>query len=743
MKTLIVIALLTCTLIAQERMLLHIGPDGRQEAIPLKKGEQVKDVIEQREGRRAFERTADMTWIDTLKHYPSAAQLTTNFGMNYQDVVLQWYSIPAGQGVVKEIWWRNYQLQGVSKKGTIRAWYIDPRVEQLPANPPSRFLGSYKDPIEGGVQPFKPQAGNRWFYSNGSADSVIYSFDPFVKESNWLWEGLQVNLDSNVWQGFNLIDWGDSMKVKAGELFGFTLSNDSKSSGGSPTSDIRMEILAWPNTTGAPYHSFKFYEIGRTGAADAGWHVRGEYEWGMYVVVEMMSPPHAKISVGTYGTTVHTGPRQITATIWGDTPGGIASSYLFTKRGVQARYDSVVMTNIGSSYMAYTPTVAGGDTVYWYVGATELNGDRISTPARSYVIFKKSKRSLFIYNNQGFSKNNAMFLYTGVKGTQWFDFWSSSSDGILELPALMALYSEFLIVDGNFPAKNIYTAMKSRFAAATSSNTVEMVFSSQDYGCFIEANCADTTFASGSMELDYFGISKIGTQDLPPTNRPFKIVPQADYVTNYLIRQNTDSGTTLWYHPTYELGFAGYQDAMTFRAEAKPLFNNAAGTLNMGGKYITEKTRALFLGFDFAGLQFRSDTSLTPANDPKYRPITSACPIAISFFHTLDVFDNPCDLYTSVKEDEQSSPYSFHLHNNFPNPFNPSTTIEYSVPVRTDVEIVIYNSIGQQISVIVHAQKEPGNYRTEWDASHLPSGLYFYEMRAQNYSSVKKMLLLK
>jgi hypothetical protein len=751
MKTILtaLLFILSLSLYAQERMLLRIGPNGQQEAIPLKKGEHAKDVIERLEHQRtsmlAPGNSAGM--YDTLKYFSTASDLTTNFGFTHQDVALQWY-VPQAGGGVTEFWWYNYQKQGVIKKGTIRAWHIDPRVAGFPSSPNTKFLGTYKDAADGdgGVQPFKPSTGDQWFYSNGAADSATYSFDPMQEESSWLKGGLQVTLDSNVWQGIKLSDFGDTFAVRLGEPFGFTISNDTKKGDVGAAEDTRMEILSVNNSVGVPpnpFHSLKFYETGRTAPSNAGWHLRGDYEWGMYVVVEYCTDRPPRFIVDRLGSTFNTNPRKVNATIDGISRcygpyEPIAYVYLHFKAGSETPWDSVMMSQTDiSKYNGSIPGYSPGDKVYYKVSATTTFGTRLSSPVLSYSIIGGSKtKSLFIYNNAGYSKTNANLIYLGTYTPTDFDYWSVPNDGTTELSTLMALYTNIVIADGFFPSRNIYTALKGRLAAATDMAPVSLFFTSQDYGCYIQGDCADTTFTSGTMEYDYFGISKLGPQDLPPTNREFRIVPLADTVTNYLIKFGADSGSTLWYDPTYELGFSGYPDAMTPRPEAKALFKDG-GTNVVGVKYITPSTRVMYLGFDAGALQFRSDTSLEALSDPKYKWIpTDVGSLTLAFFkaHSIPLSVNPVG---------GSVPSEFTLRQNYPNPFNPSTTIEYSVPVHTTVEIALFNILGQKVTTVVNQVHDAGSYRHVFNASNMASGIYFYTLKANNFRTVRSMVLLR
>jgi archaellum component FlaG (FlaF/FlaG flagellin family) len=96
-------------------------------------------------------------------------------------------------------------------------------------------------------------------------------------------------------------------------------------------------------------------------------------------------------------------------------------------------------------------------------------------------------------------------------------------------------------------------------------------------------------------------------------------------------------------------------------------------------------------------------------------------------------------------EDDQSGlpPASFNLYQNFPNPFNPVTTIKYQVSNTSPILIKVYDIIGREVSVLVNEVKEPGTYQVSFDSKNLASGIYFYKMVAGDFTSVKKMNLLK
>jgi hypothetical protein len=97
---------------------------------------------------------------------------------------------------------------------------------------------------------------------------------------------------------------------------------------------------------------------------------------------------------------------------------------------------------------------------------------------------------------------------------------------------------------------------------------------------------------------------------------------------------------------------------------------------------------------------------------------------------------------TGIK-DSKSSVYDYTLFQNYPNPFNPVTIIKYSLPVKSKVKLIIYNSLGEKVKQLVNEEKPIGTYTIEFDASNLPSGIYFYKLQTQNFTQTKKMILLR
>ncbi|MCB0283588.1 MAG: T9SS type A sorting domain-containing protein [Calditrichaeota bacterium] len=96
------------------------------------------------------------------------------------------------------------------------------------------------------------------------------------------------------------------------------------------------------------------------------------------------------------------------------------------------------------------------------------------------------------------------------------------------------------------------------------------------------------------------------------------------------------------------------------------------------------------------------------------------------------------------KISEQKLLRKYSLYQNFPNPFNPSTVIHYEVPLSSKVRLTIYDLQGREIQTVVNKQQNAGHYQVTFDASNLPSGIYFYELKTSSgFSQTKKMVVLK
>jgi hypothetical protein len=99
--------------------------------------------------------------------------------------------------------------------------------------------------------------------------------------------------------------------------------------------------------------------------------------------------------------------------------------------------------------------------------------------------------------------------------------------------------------------------------------------------------------------------------------------------------------------------------------------------------------------------------------------------------------------YDPINAVENEILFEYSLAQNYPNPFNPTTTIEYSITELNNVQLIIYNVLGQKITTLVNEVQPPGNYEVSFDGSSLTSGVYYYQIRTQEFVETRKMLLVR
>jgi hypothetical protein len=98
---------------------------------------------------------------------------------------------------------------------------------------------------------------------------------------------------------------------------------------------------------------------------------------------------------------------------------------------------------------------------------------------------------------------------------------------------------------------------------------------------------------------------------------------------------------------------------------------------------------------------------------------------------------------TGIKTLNNEIPKTYSLKQNYPNPFNPGTKIDFSIPTSGFVSLEVFDVIGRNVKLLVNEVKQAGSYSVSFDASSIPSGVYFYKITSGSFSETKKMILIK
>lgn len=219
-----------------------------------------------------------------------------------------------------------------------------------------------------------------------------------------------------------------------------------------------------------------------------------------------------------------------------------------------------------------------------------------------------------------------------------------------------------------------------------------------------------------------------------------------DYSKYKKVQLGTDRAVTFQVDMTYTP--VGIGDTLVIRGNLPPLLGNANS--DPMEKVDSSNVYKLTLNFDYdyvgQTVLFRyfiqSKNELKAESKNREYVLTSEPSQVL----TPVFFDN----LVSVDDDVNNIPNSFRLEQNYPNPFNPSTTIKYSIPFAvgmnastTKVSLIVYDILGKDVALLVNKQQSAGNYSVEFNANNLPTGIYFYQIIADQFKETKKMILLK
>ncbi len=140
------------------------------------------------------------------------------------------------------------------------------------------------------------------------------------------------------------------------------------------------------------------------------------------------------------------------------------------------------------------------------------------------------------------------------------------------------------------------------------------------------------------------------------------------------------------------------------------------------------------------------DASISAAPKPGFRFVQNDSCISVwSRYPATDIWiSGGCTgQVISGVNNNNNAPNTYKLDQNYPNPFNPSTKISFALPKAGLVTLTVYNILGEETAVLINKQMPAGNQSIEWNASNYPSGVYFYKLKAGDFTETKKMVLVK
>jgi photosystem II stability/assembly factor-like uncharacterized protein len=296
-----------------------------------------------------------------------------------------------------------------------------------------------------------------------------------------------------------------------------------------------------------------------------------------------------------------------------------------------------------------------------------------------------------IYSLWHIYTNEKIYRKTTNGGSSWTDFSNTVLNNITptsinHIPGTMATY---LISDGYGPTKGS--------AATYDAGENWVLWDTDNFGCW---------------NIGFSGVQS-GWGCIGQTNQVYKYIgpPLPVELTSFTASVN-ESGITLNWSTATEINNLGFEIQRSL--EANEFFT--IGFVEGHGT-ITEQQNYSY-----------ADRNLDDGN----------------YYYRLKQvdFDGSYE-YSDVVEVDFRSFNSYLLEQNYPNPFNPTTTIGFGIQNKSNVKITILNAIGEEVAVVLNEEREAGYHKVEFNAATLPSGVYFYQLKAGSFFETKKMLLIK
>jgi hypothetical protein len=239
------------------------------------------------------------------------------------------------------------------------------------------------------------------------------------------------------------------------------------------------------------------------------------------------------------------------------------------------------------------------------------------------------------------------------------------------------------------------------------------------------------------------------TYNSPP---PCEADPNSEPYPAYLNMTGVKKDSTPFLDPTITSGsrktkfcYSGDPESNIGWTEAKGCVQNCGGDTSLTYLLPTNP------GGDRRFIMSSGSFALTV--QPNEKQIISAAQMVkrgVSYKNSVTVLKIYCDSIRNIyhntigiKKIESAIPENFELGQNYPNPFNPVTTITYDIPINTYVDIRLYDITGREVRQLVNERQTAGTYKISFDASELPSGIYFYRMSTATFTESKKMVLVK
>jgi photosystem II stability/assembly factor-like uncharacterized protein len=422
------------------------------------------------------------------------------------------------------------------------------------------------------------------------------------------------------------------------------------------------------------------------------------------------SDPNNGFAVGANGTLLHT------------TNGGVNWVNLVNGTGSQLTAVSFTDVNTGTAVgldgVILRTTDGGVNWEHQYCGEYWFGG----------VCFSDINNGTII----GYNGDNSIF-HTSDGGKQWVQQdYDNSSENYISLVSLSFVDANVGIIVGTF-GSILKTTNGGNNWINQSSNTKNNLFGVK----LFDENIGVAVGEKGTILRTEDGGLSWNKHIAFDSTITFDDVTFIDTNTLYIVGENgiigyTTDGGQIWYR----------QQSGSNERLRKIGFSDANNGFVLGGNYDSFVLRTTD-GGNHWGKQIIGRTDGNGVVLNSISVVNANMALAVGLFGYIFITKDGGGLVSVNNNGSNLLPARFNLTQNYPNPFNPTTTINYSVAKAGLVSIKVYDLLGREIVTLVNENKSIGNYRVQFNAANFVSGIYFYQLKSDEYIQTKKMLLLK
>jgi len=705
---------------------------------------------------RELNKQSDINDLRDTLNYRDCTDLIYSLMFGGQDVILQWFQAPVDLKITAfgiNCWADSDAsvLVGLKKLNLSADSIYNLRNKQL----------GYYIVQENGYYSFSPFNDYQSDTINWVGKNIIN--EPFEESLPFGCEDCYIplkvkNENNNEYQWLKTNLLGFEPEVKAGEIIAVTVKNISSVSDSSiiyVKEGCSLKNFGWKY-----YASDRFSPGSLNDSTGIGWWNKEGHTFDVALAVEAIGcePPQI-FNITKLPSTMSTEDREVSATVmWGcsDTVNAVSILYKINDENVWREIPMVNDTL--HSWKGILPGQQGNTKVTYVIKAYFNNNSIISPEEIVYFIFvpTPNTNTLLVFNGSNYEPGTKLYpqdYYFGVSDFTNYTVRQFPHDVWAYGPLTDELVNYYdNIIEITTPSPNEYND--------------SVIVKWLDYSPYHNYSLAgqewlghrydyrDSSFLAGSFEYDQLGIIH-SYNDVSYANTTGQYFPSRLYPVEgsllcgdlYNLFNLQSPGDSLQYYPNYELGESYHNWIDGYRVDTNRV------EVDM---YV--ETR---------GIEGQAHVELLPC--ASHLTLPAGNKIAFFAFDPLALNSNP-DYYwygfskespqnkvldwfgiiSEVNETKMFLPREFTLYQNYPNPFNPVTTIKYSLQVETlratslqNVTLKIYDVLGREVATLVNKEQPAGVYEVEWDAGSISSGIYFYELRAGDFISTRKMCLIK